>query len=129
VLLAEDNNTNRLVVTHLLERLGHRVDAVADGREALEAVQARPYDLVVMDMMMPEMDGLAATRAIRALPGPAGRLPIIGLTANIDNAAAEACLAAGMDLHEAKPIAAPRLAAAIAALAGRLAPAAAISGP
>jgi PAS domain S-box-containing protein len=116
VLLAEDNSTNRMVVTHMLERMGHRVDAVADGQEALEAVQARPYDLVVMDMMMPEMDGLAATRRIRALPGAPGRLPIIGLTANTDMAAAEACLAAGMDRHEAKPISAARLATAIAAL-------------
>ena len=116
VLLAEDNNTNRMVVTHMLERLGHRVDAVADGQEALEAVQARPYDLVVMDMMMPEMDGLAATRAIRALPGAAARIPVLGLTANTDTAAAAACREAGMDRHEAKPISAPRLAAAIAAL-------------
>jgi len=116
VLLAEDNSTNRMVVTHMLERLGHRVDAVADGAEALEAVQARPYDLVVMDMMMPEMDGLAATRAIRALPGPAARLPVLGLTANTDSAAAAACREAGMDRHEAKPISAPRLAAAIEAL-------------
>ena len=120
VLVAEDNNTNRLVLTHMLERLGHRVDAVADGHEAVDAVRERPYDIVVMDMMMPEMDGLAATRAIRALPGAACRLPIIGLTANAEAAAAQACLDAGMDRHEAKPITAPRLAGAIAALAHRI---------
>jgi CheY-like chemotaxis protein len=90
------------------------VDAVGDGREALEAVQARPYDMVVMDMMMPGMDGLEATRAIRALPGPVSRLPIIGLTAAAMPEDEAACLAAGMDGYERKPIAAERLRAAVA---------------
>jgi signal transduction histidine kinase/ActR/RegA family two-component response regulator len=115
ILLAEDNTTNRLVLTHRLEQLGHRADAVSDGREALEAARERPYDLIIMDMMMPGMDGLAATRAIRALPGQAGRIPIIGLTAAAMPEDEAACLDAGMDGYERKPIGTERLRAAILA--------------
>ncbi|MBN8889081.1 MAG: hypothetical protein BGP12_14515 [Rhodospirillales bacterium 70-18] len=114
VLVAEDNATNRIVVTRMLERLGHRVESVENGREAVAAVQRGRYDLVLMDVMMPEMDGLAATGAIRALPGPAGRIPIIGLTANALRADSTRCLAAGMNHFETKPITAARLAEAIA---------------
>jgi CheY-like chemotaxis protein len=117
VLLAEDNSTNRLVLTHRLQQMGHRVDAVSDGREAVEAVIARPYDLVIMDMMMPGMDGLEATRAIRALPGPESKLPIIGLTAAAMPEDEAACLAAGMDGYEKKPIGTERLRGAIMAAA------------
>jgi signal transduction histidine kinase/DNA-binding response OmpR family regulator len=122
VLVAEDNATNRLVATRMLERFGHRVDSVENGREAVEAVAARHYDLVVMDVMMPEMDGLKATGEIRALPGAAARTPILGLTANAQRADEEACIAAGMDLVATKPISAAQLAQAIAdvmAQAGR----------
>ena len=117
ILLAEDNSTNRLVLTHRLQQMGHRTDAVCDGREALEAVQVRPYDLIIMDMMMPGMDGLEATRAIRALPGPESRLPIIGLTAAAMPEDEAACLEAGMDGYERKPIGTGRLRAAILAAA------------
>jgi signal transduction histidine kinase/CheY-like chemotaxis protein len=118
ILVAEDNGTNRLVLTHRLEQLGHRVDAVSDGREALEAVQERPYDLIVMDMMMPGMDGLEATRAIRALPAQAAaRVPIIGLTAAAMPEDEAACLAAGMTGYERKPIGTDRLRAVVAAAA------------
>ena len=120
ILVAEDNATNRLVVTRMLERMGHRVESVTDGAEAVQAVAARDYDLVLMDVMMPEMDGLTATRRIRELPPPAGTLPIIGLTANTLRADETACLAAGMNLFASKPITAERLAGLIAqALAGR----------
>ncbi len=106
------------MLTHRLEQLGHRVDAVSDGREALEAVQERPYDLIVMDMMMPGMDGLEATRAIRALPAQAAaRVPIIGLTAAAMPEDEAACLAAGMTGYERKPIGTDRLRAVVAAAA------------
>jgi signal transduction histidine kinase/CheY-like chemotaxis protein len=114
VLVAEDNATNRLVVVRMLERLGHHAEAVENGSEALAAVQQASYDAVLMDVMMPEMDGLAATAAIRALPGPAAQIPIIGLTANVLRAEQERCFAAGMNHFETKPISAARLAAAIA---------------
>jgi signal transduction histidine kinase/DNA-binding response OmpR family regulator len=119
VLVAEDNATNRLVVTRMLERLGHRVDAVENGREAVEAVAAAPYDLVLMDVMMPEMDGLTATAAIRALPGAGARTPILGLTANAMRADEEAGLAAGMDYFATKPISSARLQQAIARVLAR----------
>jgi CheY-like chemotaxis protein len=109
ILLAEDNNTNRLVVTRMLERMGHRVDSVCNGLEAVEAVRALPYDLVLMDMMMPEMDGLAATQAIRALPGDASRVPVIGLTANVLISDEQACRAAGMNAFLTKPVTSDRL--------------------
>ena len=114
VLIAEDNPTNRLVATRMLERMGHRVEAVENGREAVEAVQRGGFDLVLMDVMMPEMDGIAATEAIRRLSGTAGTIPIIGLTANAMAADQERCLAAGMTHFETKPISAARLGAAIA---------------
>jgi len=120
VLVAEDNATNRLVATRLLERAGHRVDAVDNGRAAVEAVAAQHYDLVLMDVMMPEMDGLAATAAIRALPGPAARTPILGLTANALRSDAAAGLAAGMDHLVTKPISGERLVQAIREVLSRL---------
>jgi len=118
ILVAEDNATNRLVVTRMLERMGHQVAAVTNGAEAVAAVQVGPYDLVLMDVMMPEMDGLAATSAIRRLPGPVARIPIVGLTANATRTDEAACLAAGMDHFATKPISTDRLAEAIAGLLG-----------
>jgi signal transduction histidine kinase/ActR/RegA family two-component response regulator len=114
ILIAEDNATNRLVATRMLERMGDRVEAVENGREAVEAVQRGGFDLVLMDVMMPEMDGLAATEAIRRLGGVQAGIPIIGLTANAMAADQERCLAAGMTHFETKPISASRLGAAIA---------------
>ena len=120
VLLAEDNATNRLVVTSMLERAGHRVDSVANGLEAVQAIQAFPYDVVLMDMMMPEMDGLTATREIRALASDHAQVPIVGLTANALVTDREACLAAGMNGFLTKPISSERLMRGLAdALAGR----------
>ncbi len=116
VLVAEDNMTNRLVATRMLERLGHRVTAVEDGAQALGAVAAGDFDMVLMDVMMPEMDGIAATIAIRGLPGPRAEIPIIGLTANLLATDRERCFAAGMNHFETKPITLSRLKAAIAAV-------------
>ncbi len=103
LLLAEDNPVNQKVATLILERGGHKVTAVVNGAEALKAVQAAPFDLVLMDMQMPEMDGLEATRRIRALPPPVGRLPILALTANALAAEFERCISAGMDGFVTKP--------------------------
>ena len=114
VLVAEDNPTNRLVVCRMLERLGHTVTAVENGAQAVEAVTAGGFDLVLMDVMMPEMDGITATRMIRDLPGKVRDVIIIGLTANMLPADRERCLAAGMDRFETKPITIARLATAIA---------------
>ncbi|OIR00846.1 signal transduction histidine-protein kinase BarA [mine drainage metagenome] len=104
ILVAEDNAINQEVAVGLLERLGHRADVAGDGREAVRMVQAGHYDLVLMDMQMPEVDGLEATRQIRALPPPKGRLPIIAMTANALPGDRADCLAAGMDDYIAKPI-------------------------
>jgi CheY-like chemotaxis protein len=109
VLLVEDNATNRRVAELFLERAGCGVVFAADGREALEVLRGRPVDLVLMDVQMPVMDGLEATRRIREeLPGGA-RIPVVGLTANALKEQVEACRAAGMDDVIAKPIERERL--------------------
>jgi CheY-like chemotaxis protein len=105
VLLAEDNRINQVLAVSLLERAGHRVDAVANGIEAVSAVGKIPYDVVLMDVHMPEMGGLEATAAIRRLGGVHARVPIIALTANAMPGDRERFLAAGMDDYIAKPIA------------------------
>ena len=103
LLLAEDNHTNRLIVSAMLEPLGLRVDTAANGLEAVEAQRTVPYDLVLMDVNMPEMDGYAATAAIRALDGDAARVPIVAVTANAFDTDRDAALAAGMDDFISKP--------------------------
>lgn len=104
VLLAEDNITNQQVALGILRRLGVTADAVANGREALEALKILPYDLVFMDVQMPEMDGIEATKRVRQLPGPASEVPIIALTAFAMAGDEERFLAAGMDGYVTKPI-------------------------
>ncbi len=113
VLLVEDNATNRRVAELFLERAGCGVVLAADGREALEMLRKRPVDLVLMDVQMPVMDGLEATRHIRAeIPGGA-RIPIVGLTASALKDQVDACRAAGMDEVIAKPIERDRLEAVL----------------
>ena len=102
VLLAEDNPVNQEVAEAMLHLVGLVVDRVSDGLQAVAQVQAVPYDLVLMDVQMPLLDGLDATRRIRALLGPA--LPIIAMTANAFAEDRAACLAAGMNAHVGKPV-------------------------
>jgi signal transduction histidine kinase/CheY-like chemotaxis protein len=117
VLVAEDNAINRLVAVRLLQGLGYVVDTAEDGRQAVEAVGQGHYDLVLMDVHMPELDGFAATAAIRRLEeASAGRrrhVPIVALTADALAGDAEKSLAAGMDDHLSKPITSQRLAAVL----------------
>ena len=103
VLLAEDNEANQVVAVEVLTQAGFVVDVASNGREALEAVQKQPYNAVLMDLQMPEMDGLEATRKIRALEHGDG-LPIIAMTANAMKGDREKCLEAGMDDYVSKPI-------------------------
>jgi CheY-like chemotaxis protein len=120
ILLAEDNTVNQQLALLLLESMGYRADVVSNGVEAVEAVNRVPYDLVLMDVQMPEMDGLEATRRIRA-GGPSPQPRIVAMTANAMQGDREACLAAGMDDYLAKPIRPEQLAAAIAATPSRAA--------
>jgi len=118
ILLAEDNTVNQQLALLLLESMGYRADVAANGLEAVDAVDRLPYDLVLMDVQMPEMDGLEATRRIRA-SGPSTQPRIVAMTANAMQGDREACLAAGMDDYLAKPIRTEELAAALAATPNR----------
>jgi CheY-like chemotaxis protein len=102
ILLAEDNPVNQEVAATMLRRRGHHVDVVGDGRAAVEAVRGSRYDVVLMDVQMPVLDGFAATQEIRALPG-GEHLPIIALTAHALSGERERCLAQGMSGYLAKP--------------------------
>ena len=113
ILVAEDNQVNQMVIGLMLRQLGHQADIVTNGIEACEQVQKAPYDLVLMDMQMPEMDGMTATATIRKLPHAAAKLPIIALTANAMEGDRERYISAGMDDYVAKPIALPLLIAAM----------------
>ena len=104
VLLAEDNEVNTMLACAILEAGGYAVECVVNGQEAVEAVRTRSFDLVLMDMQMPVMDGLQATSLIRALPGAAGATPIVAMTANAMRKDQDACLAAGMNDFISKPI-------------------------
>ena len=116
VLVAEDNAVNQRVIVRLLEKMGHIPILAYNGREAIEAYESRPFDVVLMDVQMPEMDGLAATQAIRQSearnPGRR-RLPIMALTAYAMRGDRERCLAAGMDEYLTKPVKPEELAAAL----------------
>lgn len=121
VLAAEDNLTNQAVIRAMIERLGHRADVVGNGRAAVEAMANRTYDVVLMDVMMPDMDGVEATRLIRAMRSPLDTIPVIGLTAHVSAKDHAIFRAAGMDSVITKPVAAKALAAALNAVAEKLA--------
>src|SRR5882757_3623623 len=122
VLLAEDNPVNQQVAVAMLVKRGHEVHVSSNGREALEAVQARDYDVVLMDIQMPEMDGFEATQAIRG-PPKGKDLPIIGLTAHALSGERERCLSHGMTEYLAKPFKAHELFALVEGTAERKEPA------
>jgi two-component system, sensor histidine kinase and response regulator len=103
ILVAEDNPSNQRVLVEMLKRVGYRADAVADGREVIEALERRPYDLIFMDVRMPEMDGLLATKEIRRR-WPTNGPKIIAITAYALTGDKEKCLEAGMDGYIAKPV-------------------------
>ena len=116
VLVVEDNATNRIIATKLLEQLGAAVETAADGYLGLEAAARGGFDLILMDVQMPGMDGLETTRRVRALPPPISQTPIIALTANVLSHQRQAYLEAGMDGVVGKPIAPAVLLAEIARL-------------
>jgi len=118
VLLVEDNLVNQKLFVRLMEKLGHQVSVASNGREALTMHAAGRFDVVLMDVQMPEMDGLEATREIRRRERRIGaHTPILGLTAHAMKGDRERCLEAGMDSYLAKPVRADELAGAIASLA------------
>ena len=119
VLVAEDNSVNQILIQAVLTRMGHRSDIVGNGRDAVARAAQGEHALVLMDVQMPEMEGLAATRAIRALPGPAGLVPIVAMTANALVEDRQRCLAAGMNDYLSKPIDLHALAAAMTRVTGQ----------
>ena len=122
ILLAEDNPVNRQVATRMLARMGHTVVAVEDGAEAVRAAAAADYDVILMDMMMPVVDGLTATRQIRAAAPPRCQTRIVGLTANAQASDRADCEAAGMDGFVTKPVTLDRLRAVLEKTAPPLPP-------
>jgi signal transduction histidine kinase/DNA-binding response OmpR family regulator len=113
ILLVEDNAFNQKVATHLLKRMGYTADLAGNGLEAIESIKRQTYDVVLMDVQMPEMDGLEATRQICARWSRGERPRIVAMTANAMQGDLETCLAAGMDDYVAKPIRINELAAAL----------------
>jgi protein-histidine pros-kinase len=121
--LAEDNPTNQVVAMGLLERAGFRADFAANGREALAALARQDYDIILMDVQMPEMDGYEATLAIREQEKTSGlHIPIIAMTANAMKGDREKCLEAGMDDYISKPVRANDLITAIQRQSAQLPP-------
>ena len=110
ILLAEDNIVNQRLAVRLLEKQGHTVEVANNGREALAALDRAPFDLVLMDVQMPEMDGFEATVAIREHElGRRAHIPIVAMTAHAMKGDEERCLQAGMDAYVSKPIDGQRL--------------------
>ncbi|HYB11565.1 MAG TPA: response regulator [Alphaproteobacteria bacterium] len=104
LLLVDDSLVNQMLAAAMLAKAAALIDVAANGREAIAAVRAKDYDLILMDLAMPEMDGLEATRIIRGLPGGKGRMPIIAMTAQAMEADRERCFAAGMNDYVSKPV-------------------------
>ena len=105
ILVADDSPVNQDVASGLLELRGHKVDVVSSGREAIEALKRQSYDVVFMDIEMPDLDGMAATAAIREMEETSGmHTPIIAMTAHALKGFRERCLEAGMDDYISKPI-------------------------
>jgi len=113
VLLAEDNDINALLATEIVRQVGLGLERVSNGEQAVEAVARGGFDIVLMDVHMPVMDGLEATRRIRRLPGPAGRIPIVAMTANAMKRDEDECRAAGMTDFVSKPFKADEFVAAL----------------
>jgi CheY-like chemotaxis protein len=103
ILVAEDNPSSQWVLVEMLRRMGYRADVAADGREVLQALKRQPYDLVLMDVEMPEMDGIAAAKEIRRL-WPNNKPKMVAITAYAMESDREKCLEAGMDDYIAKPV-------------------------
>jgi len=120
ILMADDAVANRELVTAIMGGMGLSIDGVENGAEAVEAVRNGAYDLVLMDVHMPIMDGLTATREIRAMAGDASRVPIIALTANVQPEQVRMCQEAGMDAHVGKPIQVAELMATINRVLGAI---------
>ena len=117
ILLVEDNEMNRDMLSRRLERKGYAVTMAVDGKQGVEMARAGGYDLILMDMSLPEIDGWEATRQLRAVPETKA-VPIIGLTAHAMAGDREKALAAGCNDYDTKPIELPRLLAKIEALLG-----------
>jgi CheY-like chemotaxis protein len=113
ILLAEDNAVNQKLAMRLLQQMGYRADLASNGIEAVESVQRQTYDVVLMDVQMPELDGLDATRQICTLLDPTQRPRIVAMTANAMQGDQEMCMAAGMDDYLTKPIRVERLVEAL----------------
>jgi CheY-like chemotaxis protein len=123
ILVAEDNAVNRRLATHLLTRRGHTVLTAENGIEALRMLEKEQVDVVLMDVQMPEMDGLTAASAIRKKEAGGRRLPIVALTAHAMSGDRELCIAAGMDGYITKPIQVAELERVLAEVTPSVAPA------
>jgi signal transduction histidine kinase/CheY-like chemotaxis protein/HPt (histidine-containing phosphotransfer) domain-containing protein len=120
VLLAEDNKVNQTFALTLLRKAGYQVDVAENGHQAVDAVRRADYDVVLMDIQMPELDGIQATRQIRSLPSPKNKIPIIALTAHALAGAREQYLAAGLDDYLSKPVESTALLAKLLDVARKL---------
>lgn len=118
ILVAEDNTVNQYVIGQMVRNVGHTADIVGNGLEAVQAVSSLPYDVILMDVRMPEMDGIEATAKIRSLTGRAAGIPIIAMTGDVLQETVDACYRAGMDGYIAKPFDREVLMAELANLIG-----------
>jgi CheY-like chemotaxis protein len=118
ILCAEDNPYGRVVMNTILGELGHRVDFVESGEAAVQAAARGGYDAVLMDVTLAGLDGIEATRRIRALPGKAGQVPVIGISGRTESGDEAAARAAGMNFYFTKPVSPGKLAQVLATLTG-----------